>query len=337
VTSAEDQHVVEALSSNGADPTFRERVCPGCPDGRLHDAEALGPEDLVERSGELGVPVPDEKHLLIEASGDRQVPSQLGDPGRVGSAGGAGHVHTPRGELDEKQDVQGLQPDGLDREEVAGQRSPALRSEELGPGGTGAPWGGPEARSAKDSSDRARSDPDPELAELSLDPHAPPSRILPPKTEDEIADLRTQRRPARASPPVGPLASDELAVPSKQRLRRHQERGPTVPGEGPARRREERPIGVLQVRASDRAAENLHLVAEDGVLELELGNAPPSGEHADPADEHEVDEGSQGPRMLHASVSRPNPVLDPHRPSRRRSATRQGGRAAADRRCRPPA
>jgi hypothetical protein len=97
-------------------------------------------------------------------------------------------------------------------------------------------------------------------------------------------------------------------VPSKQRLGRHQERGPTVPGEGPARRREERPIGVLQVRASDRPAENLHLVAEDGVLELELGHAPPSGEHADPADEHEVDEGSQGPRMLHASVSRPNRV-----------------------------
>ena len=101
----------------------------------------------------------------------------------------------------------------------------------------------------------------------------------------------------RASPPVGPLASDELAVPSKERLGRDQERGPTVPGEGPARRREERPIGVLQVRASDRPAENFHLVAEDGVLELELGHAPPSGEHADPADEHEVDEGSQGPRM----------------------------------------
>jgi hypothetical protein len=57
VTPAEDQHVVEALSSNGADPTLRERVRPGCPDGRLHDAEALGPEDLVERPGELGVPV----------------------------------------------------------------------------------------------------------------------------------------------------------------------------------------------------------------------------------------------------------------------------------------
>jgi hypothetical protein len=73
VAPAEDQHVVEAFSSNGADPTLRERVCPGCPDGRLHDAEALGTEDLVERPGELGVSVPDEELLLIEASGDRQV------------------------------------------------------------------------------------------------------------------------------------------------------------------------------------------------------------------------------------------------------------------------
>ena len=52
---AEDQHVVEALPSYGAYPTLRERVRPRCPDGGLHDPEALGPKDLVERSGELGV------------------------------------------------------------------------------------------------------------------------------------------------------------------------------------------------------------------------------------------------------------------------------------------
>ena len=112
VTPAEDQHLVEALSSNGADPTLRERVCPGCPDGRLHDAEALGTEDLVERPGELGVPVPDEELVLIEASGDRQIPGLLGNPGRVGSARGADDVNTPRGELDEEQDVEGLKHDG---------------------------------------------------------------------------------------------------------------------------------------------------------------------------------------------------------------------------------
>jgi hypothetical protein len=39
---------------------------------------------------------------------------------------------------------------------------------------------------------------------------------------------------------------------------------------GPARRREERPIPVAKLRAPDRPAEDLHLVTENGVLELEL-------------------------------------------------------------------
>jgi len=52
-------------------------------------------------------------------------------------------------------------------------------------------------------------------------------------------------------------------------------------------------------------------VAKDGVLEPELGHAPPTGEHPDPTDEHEVDEGSQGPRMLHAAPLRPNRVWTP--------------------------
>jgi hypothetical protein len=50
-----------------------------------------------------------------------------------------------------------------------------------------------------------------------------------------------------------------------------------------------------------------------GVFELELGHAPPTGEHPDPTDEHEVDEGSQGPRMLHASAVTAEPGIGPHR------------------------
>jgi hypothetical protein len=46
-------------------------------------------------------------------------------------------------------------------------------------------------------------------------------------------------------PTVGPLPSDELAVPSKERLGRDHERGPTVSGECPTRRCEERPVPVF--------------------------------------------------------------------------------------------
>jgi hypothetical protein len=47
-------------------------------------------------------------------------------------------------------------------------------------------------------------------------------------------------------------------------------RGRLVPGEHPARRGEERPVAVLELWAADRAAEHLHLVAQHGVLQLEL-------------------------------------------------------------------
>ena len=53
MTPAENQHVVEALPSNGADPTLRERVRPRCSNRRLHHRDPFGPEDLVEGAREL--------------------------------------------------------------------------------------------------------------------------------------------------------------------------------------------------------------------------------------------------------------------------------------------
>lgn len=92
-------------------------------------------------------------------------------------------------------------------------------------------------------------------------------------------------------------------MPPQQRLGRNHERGPSIPREGPARRREERPIPLPKVRPADRASEHLHLMAEDSVLELELGDTPTSSEHRDEANEDEVKERSQGARMLPTSVN----------------------------------
>src|SRR5918994_6101250 len=79
--------------------------------------------------------------------------------------------------------------------------------------------------------------------------------------------------------------------------------GASVPRQRPARRGEERPVAVLQLWTPDRAAEHPHLVAEGGVLELELRDAPSVGEHSEQANEHEVGEGSQGARMLPATLN----------------------------------
>src|ERR687898_896648 len=93
-----------------------------------------------EGSTELRVSVPKQDMFVVEAFGDRQVPSLLGDPHGIGAAGHAGDVDSSRGDLDEEQDVQRLQQHGLYREEVARQHSPALCPKELAPCRTGAAW-----------------------------------------------------------------------------------------------------------------------------------------------------------------------------------------------------
>ena len=45
----------------------------------LHDPEALGPKDLVERSGELGVSIPEQDVPFLQLLRDRQVPGLLSD------------------------------------------------------------------------------------------------------------------------------------------------------------------------------------------------------------------------------------------------------------------
>lgn len=84
VTSSEDEDVVQALASNGSDPSLRDGVGLGRANGCLHHGEAFSPEDLVEGPRELGIPISNEEALVLETFGDRKVPSLLGDPGRVG-------------------------------------------------------------------------------------------------------------------------------------------------------------------------------------------------------------------------------------------------------------
>ena len=52
-------------------------------------------------------------------------------------------------------------------------------------------------------------------------------------------------------------------MPSKERLRRDHERGPPIAGECPAHRSKDDPIPVAKLRPTDRASQDLHLVAED--------------------------------------------------------------------------
>src|SRR6266567_2066644 len=77
-----NQHPVEQLTADGADPPFRERVRPRRPYGCAEDPDALGAEDRIEAVGELGVPVADEEPELSDVvpKVHEQVAGLLGYP-----------------------------------------------------------------------------------------------------------------------------------------------------------------------------------------------------------------------------------------------------------------
>lgn len=302
MTSTKHEDVIQTLPTDRTDPPLRHGVRLRSADRCLHHREPFGPEDLVERAGEFRVSIPEKDGLVLEGTIDGKVPSLLGDPSRVRPAGGAGDVHASGRQLDEEQDVQGLQEHGLHREEVAGQYSPPLCSQELAPGGARAARRGTQAGAAKDAADGARANPDPELAELALDPHAPPSRVLLAETEDEVGRLGIERPPSRTPKRVGPLAPYEFSVPSKERLRRDNERGPTIPGKGPTRRGEEGPVSVFEFGTPDCAAQHTHLVAENGILELKLADASASSEDSNQPNKQKVGQPAQGAEMLLAEA-----------------------------------
>jgi hypothetical protein len=59
--ASEDDHPVKQLTANGADPPLRVGVRPWCPHRRSQHLESLGSKDRIERSGELRIPIADQK------------------------------------------------------------------------------------------------------------------------------------------------------------------------------------------------------------------------------------------------------------------------------------
>jgi len=112
----------------------------------------------------------------------------------------------------------------------------------------------------------------PTLAELALDPDVAPPRVLPGEAEDELADVRVDRRTSRLSPrSVDPLPPDELAVPPEQRLGRDEERGPSLTTHEPSGRGEENPVDRSEPRAPRLPAQDLQLVPKDRDLDVLRG------------------------------------------------------------------
>jgi hypothetical protein len=178
-------------------------------------------------------------------------------------------VDTPAAELDEHQDVERPEPGGLDGEEIAGHDPARLSPQELAPGRSGPSWGRTEPGGPEQEADRRRSDADPELAKLVLDPHAAPAGVLPGHPEDERTDVGINRWPAWATgPAVGPLPAHEFAMPPEEGPRGHEEGDPAVTREYPTDRREQDSVARTQPGPARRPLQHPELMAEDEDLEV---------------------------------------------------------------------
>ncbi len=119
MAAVEDQEPVETLRSDGADKALGKRVCLRRSHRRADRLDPFASDDGVELTRELAIAIADHKARRRRTL--RQSPSELTgllrDPGaaRVGRA--AGEMHPAAAELDEEENVQPPQGDGLDREE----------------------------------------------------------------------------------------------------------------------------------------------------------------------------------------------------------------------------
>jgi len=97
---------------------------------RLDDLDSFAGEDGVEVTGELAVAVADEetkgRSPLLECPGE--LPGLPGDPGAGRVRCNPDEAYASAGKLNEKEHVQPLQRDRVDREEVDGEHGRGLRS-----------------------------------------------------------------------------------------------------------------------------------------------------------------------------------------------------------------
>jgi len=152
MAGAGDQEVVEAFPSQGADEAFRDRIRPGCPNRGADDPDIGAGEHSVERGSELAVTVTDQEPepvgSIVEVR--EQVAGLLGDPGPGGVGGDPGDVHAEAAVLDNHENVEAAQEDGVDVGEIDREDRVGLRGQELSPGWPGSSWSRLESRALQD-------------------------------------------------------------------------------------------------------------------------------------------------------------------------------------------
>jgi hypothetical protein len=138
MTPTPDQHPIQTLLPHRPHPALGERVGVRRLNRGLDDLDAVSGEDVVEGAGELCIPVTKEEprggRALRPSHLYREFPCPLDDPSSVRMVGDASDPDLPRMQLDEEQDVEGLEAHGLHREEVGRDDAGGLGSKERSPG-----------------------------------------------------------------------------------------------------------------------------------------------------------------------------------------------------------
>ena len=279
----DDQDVVEAFAADGADEAFGDRVRPRCPHRGPDDPDVGAGEDGVEGGGELGVAVADQEPEPVGAVVEvhEQVAGLLGDPGAGRVGGDPGDVHAATVVLDDDENVEPAQEDGVDVGEVDGEDRVGLRGQELSPGRSGSSWRGIESGVLQDRPDGRGGDGVAESDELALDPSIPPAGILAGHAQHQGADRRCGGWSAWPSARVGPAAGDELGVPAQQRPGRHQPQLAQRGRQQPAQRAEHGAVEPRHCRTRVASAQHGDLVTQHQDLDVLRGIG--AGEQRQPA------------------------------------------------------
>jgi len=242
----------------------------------------------IEPGGELRVPVPDEEPEragpLVQVHDE--VAGLLGGPraGRV--RGHPEDVHPAGGDLHDEQHVDPAQRHRVEVEEVTGQQSAGLGTQELAPTGVGTPRRRANPSCGQDTADRAGPDPVPQSDQFTLDTVVPPARIRRSQPQDQLPNLHADRwapGPVR----IRPVPGDQAAVPGQQRRGGDQPTPAQPARQDPTQRAQHRPVRPRQPRCADLAAQHRHLVAQReqlrGVDGVGTGQQHQPAEHPDQA------------------------------------------------------
>ena len=135
VPLAENQDVVKAFLARAADPTLGDGVRIWCLKRRVNDVEPLGLKHGAKVSRELAIVVVDQEpfvgSLFLECP--HHLPGLLGNPPSVRMGRHARKRDASRAQFDEEENIQGLQPQCLHGEEVAGQQLLPVMTHQLPP------------------------------------------------------------------------------------------------------------------------------------------------------------------------------------------------------------